>query len=77
MRSALPEVSVVAPVTKPSRSEARDVASAMAQRRPSTDTSVAIPVPAGHQVEKKASSPSVRLRRTRRPRVHIPLRVAP
>src|SRR3954466_7845234 len=48
----------------------------MAQRRPSTLTSVWIGVPAGHQVEKKASSPSVRLRRIRSPRVQVPLRVA-
>src|SRR4051794_9742058 len=39
--------------------------SSMAQRRPSTATRVSIPVPAGHQVAKKASSPSVMLRRIR------------
>src|SRR5919202_1816969 len=36
--------------------------SSIAQRRPSTLTSVSAGVPAGHQVVKKASSPSVRLR---------------
>src|SRR3954470_727535 len=49
--------------------------SSMAQRRPSTATRVSIPVPAGHQVAKKASSPSVMLRRIRRPLVHRPDRV--
>src|SRR3954471_16247717 len=48
-------------------------ASSMAQRRPSTRTSVAIGVPAGHQVEKNARSPSERLRRISRPRVHRPV----
>src|SRR3954468_2724910 len=43
--------------------------SSMAQRRPSTATRVSIPVPAGHQVVKKASSPSAILRRIRRPLV--------
>src|SRR3954463_4422816 len=32
--------------------------SSMAQRRPSTATKISIPVPAGHQVAKKAKSPS-------------------
>src|ERR687894_1556679 len=44
--------------------------SSMAQRRPSTATRVSIPLPAGHQVAKKASSPSAILRRIRRPLVH-------
>ena len=37
--------------------------SSIAQRWPSTDTSVWMPVPAGHQVVKKARSPSLILRR--------------
>ncbi|ACL63156.1 hypothetical protein Mnod_8180 (plasmid) [Methylobacterium nodulans ORS 2060] len=45
-------------------------ASAMAQRRPSTATRVAIGVPAGHHVVQEARSPSLRLRRISRPRVH-------
>src|SRR3954469_8603329 len=49
--------------------------SSMAQRRPSTATRVSIPVPAGHQVAKKARSPSAILRRIRRPLVHKPARV--
>src|SRR3712207_5569777 len=48
-------------------------ASSMAQRWPSTRTSVSISVPAGHQVEKNARSPSERLRRISRPRVHRPV----
>src|SRR3954465_12397308 len=50
--------------------------SSMAQRRPSTATRVSIPVPAGHQVAKKASSPSTILRRIRRPLVHRPDRLS-
>ena len=50
-------------------------ASSIAQRCPSTATRVSIPVPAGHQVEKKASSPSAMERRTSRPRVHGPVRL--
>src|SRR3954467_7962554 len=46
--------------------------SSIAQRRPSTLTSVSAGVPAGHQVEKEAGSPSVRLRRISRPRVQRP-----
>lgn len=42
------------------------------QRWPSTATSVWMPVPAGHQVVKKARSPSLILRRIKRPRVHSP-----
>src|SRR5687768_4129899 len=49
-------------------------ASSIAQRWPSTRTSVSIGVPAGHQVEKNARSPSERLRRISRPRVHRPVR---
>src|SRR5215213_9198789 len=45
-------------------------ASSMAQRWPSTRTNSLIGVPAGHQVEKKARSRSLRLRRINRPRVH-------
>jgi hypothetical protein len=37
-------------------------------------TRISIPVPAGHQVEKKASSPSAMERRIKRPRVHRPER---
>src|SRR5215211_5991820 len=43
--------------------------SSMAQRRPSTATRVFIAVPAGHQVAKKAKSPSAILRRISRPLV--------
>src|SRR5215210_145453 len=49
-------------------------ASSIAQRCPSTRTSVSIGVPAGHQVEKNARSPSERVRRINRPRVHKPVR---
>src|ERR671913_2076587 len=48
-------------------------ASSIAQRWPSTRTKVSIGVPAGHQVEKNARSPSERLRRISRPRVHRPV----
>src|SRR5215218_7454342 len=51
-------------------------ASSIAQRWPSTRTSVPIGVPAGHQVEKKARSRSLRLRRINRPRVHKPVRAS-
>src|SRR3954471_22078100 len=50
--------------------------SSMAQRRPSTATRVSIPVSAGHQVAKKARSPSAILRRIRRPLVHRPDRLS-
>src|SRR6476469_7363931 len=46
--------------------------SSIAQRCPSIVTRVAMPVPAGHQVEKKARSPSAIVRRMRSPRVHRP-----
>src|ERR1700746_610652 len=46
----------------------------MAQRWPSTDTSLWMDVPFGHHAEKKAKLPSARLRRIRRPRVHSPAR---
>src|SRR6478672_2625784 len=49
--------------------------SSMAQRRPSTATRVSIAVPAGHQVAKKARSPSAIVRRIRRPLVHRPDRI--
>src|SRR3712207_4326081 len=48
-------------------------ASSIAQRSPSTRTSVSTGVPAGHQVEKNAKSSSERLRRISRPRVHKPV----
>src|ERR671916_1864499 len=49
-------------------------ASSIAQRWPSTRTSLSSGVPAGHQVEKNARSSSLRLRRISRPRVHRPVR---
>ena len=58
--------------SRPSSVLAVSKPSSIAQRCPSTATRISIPVPAGHQVAKKASSPSVRLRRTSRPRVHGP-----
>src|SRR3954464_14968368 len=61
--------------SRPSSFLAVSKPSSMAQRRPSTATRVSIPVPAGHQVSKKASSPSVMVRRIRRPLVHRPDRV--
>src|ERR671913_1974541 len=42
-------------------------ASSIAQRWPSTCTRISIGVPAGHQVEKNARSPSERVRRISRP----------
>src|SRR5215210_2232994 len=48
-------------------------APSIAQRCPSTVTSLSIPVPAGHQGEKNASWPSAMLRRIRSPRVHRPV----
>lgn len=50
--------------------------SSMAQRCPSTVTKTATGVPAGHQVMKKARSPSAILRRIRRPLVHRPARLS-
>src|ERR1044071_4454129 len=58
--------------SRPSSFFAVSKPSSMAQRRPSTATRVSIPVPAGHQVVKKASSPSAILRRISRPLVHRP-----
>ena len=49
--------------SRPSSFLAVSKPSSIAQRCPSTLTSVSIPVPAGHQVEKKASSPSAMERR--------------
>src|SRR5215204_4955611 len=49
-------------------------ASSIAQRWPSTRTSVSSGVPAGHQVEKNARSPSAMVRLISRPRVHRPVR---
>ena len=46
--------------------------SSIAQRWPSTLTKALIVVPAGHQVEKNAISPSARLRRISNPRVQVP-----
>src|SRR6266853_5827022 len=46
--------------------------SSIAHRWPSTATSVSIDVPAGHQVVKKARSPSAIWRRISRPRVQRP-----
>src|ERR671917_308453 len=62
--------------SRPSSFLAVSKLSSMAQRCPSTLTSTAIGVPAGHQVAKKASSPSAILRRIRRPLVHRPDRVS-
>src|SRR5215218_4506263 len=61
--------------SRPSSFLAVSKPSSMAQRRPSTVTSTAIGVPAGHQVAKKARAPSVMLRRIRRPLVHRPDRL--
>src|SRR3954454_11219649 len=62
--------------SRPSSFLAVSKPSSMAQRCPSTGTSTATGVPAGHQVLKKASSPSAILRRIRRPLVHRPVRVS-
>ena len=62
--------------SRPSSFLAVSKPSSMAQRCPSTLTSAASGVPAGHQVTKKARSPSVMLRRIRRPVVHRPDRVS-
>src|SRR4051794_19514600 len=61
--------------SRPSSFLAVSKPSSMAQRCPSTQTSAATGVPAGHQVAKKASAPSAILRRIRRPLVHRPDRV--
>src|SRR3954453_15383709 len=58
--------------SRPSSFLAISKLSSMAQRCPSTVTSTATGVPAGHQVAKKASSPSAILRRIRRPLVQRP-----
>src|SRR4051812_50174990 len=62
--------------SRPSSFLAVSKPSSMAQRRPSTLTSTAIGVPAGHQVAKKARAPSAILRRISRPLVHRPARVS-
>ena len=62
--------------SRPSSFLAVSKLSSMAQRYPSTVTSTATGVPAGHQVAKKASSPSAILRRIRRPLVHRPDRLS-
>src|ERR687894_785443 len=61
--------------SRPSSFLAVSKPSSMAQRCPSTVTSTATGVPAGHQVAKKARSPSAIVRRIRRPLVHRPDRV--
>src|SRR6476646_12052209 len=61
--------------SRPSSILAVSKPSSIAQRRPSTATRVSIAVPAGHQVVKKARSPSAMLRRIRSPRVHKPDRL--
>src|ERR1044072_4889006 len=58
--------------SRPSSFLAVSKPSSIAQRRPSTATRVFIAVPAGHQVAKKARSPSAILRRIRRPLVQRP-----
>src|SRR5215212_4626558 len=62
--------------SRPSSFLAVSKPSSMAQRCPSTVTSTATGVPAGHQVAKKARAPSVMLRRIRRPLVHRPARLS-
>src|SRR3954447_11122219 len=62
--------------SRPSSFLAVSKLSSMAQRRPSTVTSTVTGVPTGHQVVKKASSPSAILRRIRRPLVHRPDRLS-
>src|SRR3954466_14123959 len=62
--------------SRPSSFLAVSKPSSMAQRRPSTATRVSLAVPAGHQVAKKASAPSVMVRRIRRPLVQTPDRVS-
>ena len=59
--------------SRPSSFLAVSKLSSIAQRWPSTWTRVTMSVPAGHQVEKKARSPSAMLRRISRPRVHSPV----
>src|SRR4051794_5149594 len=61
--------------SRPSSFLAVSKLSSMAQRCPSTVTSTAIGVPAGHQGAKKARSPSAILRRIRRPLVQRPARL--
>src|SRR3954466_7209468 len=61
--------------SRPSSFLAVSKLSSMAQRCPSTVTSTASGVPAGHQVAKKARAPSMILRRIRRPLVHRPVRL--
>src|SRR6476646_2523918 len=62
--------------SRPSSFLADSKPSLMAQRCPSTLTSTASGVPAGHQVAKKARVPSVMLRRISRPLVHRPDRLS-
>ena len=63
--------------SRPSSFFAVSKASSMAQRRPSTATRVSIVAPAGHQVVKKAHSPSARPRRISKLRVQIPVALPP
>src|SRR6202521_3848788 len=60
--------------SRPSSFLAVSKLSSMAQRWPSTLTRVALPVAAGHKVEKKARSRSAMVRHNRRPRVQRPVR---
>src|SRR4051794_12627226 len=62
--------------SRPSSFLAVSKPSSIAQRCPSTLPSTVTEVPAGHQVAKKARSPSVMLRRIRRPLVQRPDRVS-
>src|SRR3954468_19061308 len=62
--------------SRPSSFLAVSKPSSMAQRCPSTLTSTAIEVPAGHQVAKKARAPSAVVRRISRPLVQRPDRVS-
>src|SRR3954452_7467165 len=62
--------------SRPSSFLAVSKPSSMAQRCPSTLTSTVTGVSAGHQVTKKARSPSAMLRRIRRPLVQRPDRLS-
>src|SRR6185369_4468042 len=62
--------------SRPSSFLAVSKPSSIAQRRPSTATRVSLPVPAGHQVAKKARAPSAILRRISRPLVQRPDRLS-
>src|SRR3954471_15008461 len=62
--------------SRPSSFLAVSKPSSIAQRCPSTLTSTAIEVPAGHQVAKKARAPSAVVRRISKPLVQRPDRVS-